>query len=210
MSIITIRGQLGSGAPDIGKIIASKLNCDYLDREILAAVAAHMDRSEDQVAVKEMPAGTFLGRIVEAINHTYPGGVAREGAFYPNWEFSIDDKSYLESLISIIKELAGSNSIIIRGRGSQFILKDIPGALHILTVAPLKIRIRRVMDAAGVNEETAKKEIQLFDSSRREFIKRYFNADLEDPSHYDLVINTEHIKYEAAASLVIYALPFKS
>jgi cytidylate kinase len=210
MSIITIRGQLGSGAPDIGKTIASKLGYDYLDREILAAVAAHMDRSEDQVAMKEMPAGTFMGRIIEAMNHAYPGGTARESAFYPNWVFSIEDKPYLESLVAIIKELAGNNSIVIRGRGSQFILKDFPGAMHVLTVAPLKTRTRQVMDTARVNEETAKKEIQLFDSSRREFIKRYFNADLEDPSNYDLVINTEHITCEAAASLVIYALPFKS
>ena len=61
----------------------------------------------------------------------------------------------------------------------------------------------------SVEEVNAKKEIERFDNSRREFIKHYFHADLEDSLHYDLVINTEHFSFEDAASIVINALPFK-
>jgi hypothetical protein len=32
MSLVTIRGQLGSGAPEIGKEVAHKLHFDYVDR----------------------------------------------------------------------------------------------------------------------------------------------------------------------------------
>ena len=52
-------------------------------------------------------------------------------------------------------------------------------------------------------------EIARFDNSRREFTKRYFQAELEDPAYYDLVINTEHLSFEAAASIAVHALPFK-
>jgi cytidylate kinase len=34
MSLITIRGPLGSGAPDIRRLVASRLHIDYVDREI--------------------------------------------------------------------------------------------------------------------------------------------------------------------------------
>jgi len=44
-----------------------------------------------------------------------------------------------------------------------------------------------------------------FDSSRHEFIKRYFKADLEDPLDYNLVINTKHLNFEGAASIIISA-----
>ena len=38
MPVVTIRGQLGSGAPEIGKLIAEKLQCDYVDREIISQI----------------------------------------------------------------------------------------------------------------------------------------------------------------------------
>ena len=36
MPVITIRGKLGSGAPEIGKLVAESLHIDYIDREIIA------------------------------------------------------------------------------------------------------------------------------------------------------------------------------
>ena len=90
----------------------------------------------------------------------------------------MDDTRYLEELTGVIKELAQSPSIVIRGRGSQFILKDHPGALHVLVVAPLEIRVQRVINSLKVDEEEARREIDRADGSRRAFAKRYFQADL--------------------------------
>ena len=39
MSVITISGNLGSGAIDIGRAVAKSLKFDYVDREILAEAA---------------------------------------------------------------------------------------------------------------------------------------------------------------------------
>ena len=79
-----------------------------------------------------------------------------------------------------------------------------------LFVSPLKLRVKRVMEEMKMDEESAKKEIVRFDSSRHQFIKKYFNAELEDAVHYDLVINTEHLSFEAAALIIINALQFKN
>ena len=49
MSLVTIRGQLGSGAPEIGRKVADKLHFDYVDREIIAEVAARLQREERDV-----------------------------------------------------------------------------------------------------------------------------------------------------------------
>jgi len=50
----------------------------------------------------------------------------------------------------------------------------------------------------------------VYGHSRREFIKRYFKAELENPAHYDLVINTQRLSFEAAASIVVHILSLKS
>ena len=176
MAIVTIRGTLGSGAPEIGNQIAERLHFDYVDREIIADVAQRIKWSEESTAAKEMPPGTLGGRIAEALGHTYPIGDGFGGAYLPTWEIPPDDARYLVGLESIIKELAKKEAIVIRGRGSQFILKDYHGALHVLIVAPLLLRVKRIMESSKVEESEARKMIQRFDSSWRVFTKRYFHA----------------------------------
>ena len=208
MPVVTIRGQLGSGAPEIGRLIAASIGADYVDREIIAEVATRVQRDSHEVLGKEEPPVSLLGRIMEALGHHGVPGMSEglPGAYLPTWEIPLGDARYVEGLTSVIKELARSPSIVIRGRGSQFILKDHSGAVHVLVVAPLAIRVERVMNNMKVDEESARGEIDRVDSSRRAFIKRYFQAELEDPVHHDLVINTGRLSFETAAQIVVGTL----
>jgi hypothetical protein len=76
MSVVTIRGHLGSGAPEIGKKVADRLHIDYIDREIIADVAQRLKWPKEGIAYKEMPPGTLLGRIAEALGHSHLGEAA--------------------------------------------------------------------------------------------------------------------------------------
>ena len=176
-------------------------------------MASNLKRRLRDVAKKEMPPTKLVDRIEEALSHSYPIGPGPEGTYVPvylpAWEIPLDDERYRQALESVIKKLAESQLIVIRGRGSQFILKDHPNTLHILTLGPLELRVKRVMAATAADEVRAKKEIDCFDKSRREFIRRYFYADLENPQHCDLVINTRSISYDDSASVILDALPSK-
>jgi hypothetical protein len=197
---------MGSLAPEIGKSIAQKLKMDYLDREIIAGVAERLRKSEDEIIDKEMPPGSLLGKIAEALEHSSVSGIGGPAVYLPVWEIPLDDNRYLEGLVSVINELASSGSIVIRGRGSQFILRDRPDAFHVLTVAPFTVRLERVMATLKLDEESARKEITHDDSSRREFTKRYFKAELEDPVNYDLVLNTGKLNVAAGISIIAHAI----
>ncbi len=210
MSVVTIRGPLGSGAPEVGRQIGDRLHADYVDREIIAEVAARLHRKEQEVIAKEMPPSSLLGRIAEALTHSYAFGDGMAGAYLPVWQIPLDDTRYLQALESVVRELARSQPLVILGRGSQFILKDYPGTLHILAVAPLKVRVERVMQDLKLDREAARLEIARFDNSVREFSKRYFKAEMEDPVYYDMVINTERFSFQAATSMVVNALSFKN
>ena len=210
MSVITILGQLGSGAPEVGKQIAGTLQTDYVDREIIAEVAARLHRQEQEVIAKETPPSGILGRIAEALGHGYAFGDALAGAYLPVAQIPLDDTRYLQALESVVKELARSQPLVILGRGSQFILKDYPGSFHVLVVAPLEVRLKRVMENLKLEQEAAKLEITGFDKSLREFFKRYFKAESDDPVYYDIVVNTGRYDFQAAASLAVSALSLKS
>ncbi len=210
MPVITIRGQLGCGTKDIGQLIAKKLNINYIDREVMAEVAERLQSPEESIARKEMPPSALLWRIEEAL-----GKVASAYSNYPIAnlmapKMPLDDREYVLGLEAVITDIAKGRSIVIRGRGSQFILKDFPGAFHVMVVAPLEERVKRVMETLKLDQGEAKKEIIHFDKGRQEFGKRYFHADIEDPVHYDLVVNVGHFSTEAAASIIIHALPLKN
>jgi len=207
MPVITIRGQYGSWSAEIGELIARKLNIDYVDREIIAGVAERLRQPSTSIAEKELPPSTLMGRISEAMAQTaYLGDGIYAGIYSPLWEIPLNDTNYLSGLEYVIKELAVSQSIVIRGRGSQFILKDFPGVFHVLVVAPVEVRVKRVMESLKLNEEDARNEIARFDDGSREFVKRYFKANIADPINYDMVINTNHLSIEDAASIIVDAV----
>jgi cytidylate kinase len=194
----------------VGKHVAEKLQADYVDREIIARVAAQLQREEQEVLRKEMLPSSLLARIVEALGHSDSFGEGFEGAYLRISEMPLDDARYLQALKSVVRELARSQRLVILGRGSQFILKDYPDVLHILIVAPLQLRVNRVMKSLNLDPQAAERDVVHSDNSIREFMKKYFRSEPKDPEHYDLVINTEHLSFQAAASIVVDALSLKN
>ncbi len=186
-----------------------KLRIDYVDREIIAKVALRLDRQEEDVTEKEMPPCSLLGRIAKALKHGYSPEIGVEGAHIHVWQIPLDDTRYLGTLESVIQELARSQSLVIHGRGSQFILKNCPQAFHVLVTAPIGVRLKRVMDSSSLDQDTAKREIAQSDNGVREFIKRYFKAEVWDGVHYDLVLNTEYFDFGTAESIITNAFFLK-
>ncbi len=209
MPVVTIRGKLGSGAPEVGRRVAEKLHIDYIDREIIAEVASRLNLHEQEVIAKEMPPTTLRERIEEALQRGYATGVGIQGAYLPISQIPLDDTRYLEALTKLITELSDGPSCVIYGRGSQFILRNHPHTINVSVVAPFKVRLKRVMDIMKLNEDKAKQEMARFDNSAREFHKRLFGAEMEDPTCYDLVVNTERFGYEMASSMILESLRLK-
>jgi cytidylate kinase len=110
MSLITIRGPLGSGSPDIGRLVASRLHIDYVDREIIAEVAARLNRQEQEVTEKEMPSSSLFGRIASALERGYNSEIGVEGAYMPAWQIPLDDTRYLETSRLLFRAEAVSSS----------------------------------------------------------------------------------------------------
>ena len=119
MSLVTIRGQLGSGAPEIGRLVAGKLHVDYVDREIIAEVAARLEREKQDVITKEMPPGTLLGRIAEALTSGYVGMPMVGVRIFRPELIPIGDTRYVEALESVVRELARPSLVIRDGAASS-------------------------------------------------------------------------------------------
>jgi cytidylate kinase len=97
--------------------------------------------------------------------------------------------SYLRHLTKVIGTFGRQGNVIIVGRGAQYILPP-EDTFRLRFIAPMEIKIRNVMRDYGSTKEDAEKYVIKTDSDRRAYLRKYFNADVTDPSHYDMVINT--------------------
>ena len=95
---------------------------------------------------------------------------------------------YLHYLKTVIYEEAGKDDCVIVGRGGSAILKGLPNALSVRIVAPLVIRLKRVMEQLGCNERRALQVIERSDHDRSGFQKYFFSIDWSDPREYSLSI----------------------
>ena len=66
MTIITINGQSGSGAPEIGMEVARQLQYAYVDRQVLGEAAKRLGTTEEALEEKEL-SGMTGSRILRAL-----------------------------------------------------------------------------------------------------------------------------------------------
>ena len=136
MPVITIHGKEASGVLEIGKMVAKELQIDYVDNRVIADVAERLHRHELDVG-KRNPRQERIRALIAVALSMSGGSLSQDYnsdngemfylpmEMYP-WEVPLDDKVYLQNLKLVIVELAKNGMIVIRGRGSQFILKDFP------------------------------------------------------------------------------------
>lgn len=109
-----------------------------------------------------------------------------------------------------ILRIAQSGNAVIVGRGGNFITRKIAMAVHIRLVGSLDTRIKSFAKIYGVTPSEAEKEVARRDRARRDYIQENFVEDIQNPAHYDLVINTDNFSDAASAHLIIAALEEKA
>ena len=185
--VLTLSRELGAGETGFATALAERLAMQVYDRELLEQEAVRLGVPETEIEkIDEHPAGIFQR--------------FRPGSIY---------QRYMEALGQIMHELSGPTSgrpgnAILVGRGGNRILRDNPRAFHLRVIAPLPIRMRRVMEYRWVRESVAKKVIAESDAQRRSFCESYFGADWASPLEYHLTVNSGRLG-PAAVGLASYA-----
>jgi cytidylate kinase len=205
MPVITLRGQTGSGASDIGHEVARLIKGDYVDRQVIAEVAELLRRPKEQVEDKERSSPDLFKRIMDPLRRVLARSGRIESAYSRTWEEPLDDHEYINALESVVRDLSTEENIVMVGRGTQFILRNNRAVLHVLIVAPLEERLNRVMKDLDAPREEALRYIEENDAGRRSFVQKFFQADMEDPQHYDLVLNTRYLDSHSVARLIVAA-----
>jgi len=92
-----------------------------------------------------------------------------------------------------IVKLAKSGNAIIVGRGANMVTAKVAGGVHVRLIGSLEKRANFLKKYLKLEEKEARKFIPEEDRRRSKYFKKYFFGNIEDPSLYDLVINTDRI-----------------
>lgn len=112
-------------------------------------------------------------------------------------------QAYRQALAQVMHEYAAFGNVIIIGRAGQVILKDRPGVVHIRFIAPMAVRQERVARQFNITPECARSRIEASDHSRQRYLKRFYQADWDEPLLYDLTINTARLEPAQSASMIV-------
>lgn len=183
MAVITVSRQFGAGGDLVGKIIAKKLGFLLVDREVI----------NEGLASLGLPPQSF----VFEKSSTKDAWLEKKRAFY------------LTALHEFLTDLAKKESIVLLGRGGQFLFRDFEDAFHILIQAPLAQRVQWVREIYGLDEKTALRLVQEKDQSRKRFTRVVFKHSWMDTEMFDLVINTGKLTPQRAAKIAVQAFLLK-
>jgi cytidylate kinase len=111
-------------------------------------------------------------------------------------------KIYIDYIETALINNFRADNIVYHGLVGHFFVKEISHVLKVRIIADLEYRINFVMARDKVGRDKAIDFLQRIDRSRREWGEHLYGLDLEDPIHYDVVINTEVMSSEVAANII--------
>jgi cytidylate kinase len=184
MAIITISPQMGSGGPEIGMALAQRLGYRYVDQELIADAVRRYGLAEEKASHLDESKPTLFER------------------------FDVETRHYITVLQTTLLEFAEQDNHVLMGRGGQWLLRGIPQVLRLRVIAPFEVRvkqwIKRTAEMTGdtPNQRAAVEFVRRDDTERAGRMRYLYEVDLDDPSLYDAVVNTEKLRYEAAVDMV--------
>jgi CMP/dCMP kinase len=210
MPVITIGRQFGAGGKTVGEMLARRLKVDVLDSQLIDKVAQRLQLPKEEVEAEDEQPGSLLHRLLMAL-----GSASGEPMIPPEttaWNPPNVDpvfdmrRAVLEITQHVILEAARAGNVVIVGRGGAYILHDFPDALHVFLRAAEAVRVKAVMARMNVGEEEARHRLKQADENWNAYIKQVYGHDRNLPGHYDLVLDTGRLGYEATVEAIVAAL----
>ena len=194
-TVITIARSLGAGGEELGQALADEFAMRYVDKEIIDRAAELAGVTAGAVSHAEGRKG-LLERILDNLAKS-GGGFGEVPVVAPIQA----EPGYEELIVDVIRETAEAGNAVIVAHGAAIPLAKTEGVLRVLVTASPETRTAR-LGAEAHGEMRAKKMVEDSDAARADFFKRFYKVTSEQPTHYDLVINTDRLSAADAAALV--------
>lgn len=193
--IITIGRQFGSNGREIGRLLASKLNIPFYDKELLNETAKNSGLSEAILStLDEKPSKSFLYSIVM---DPYSFGFNSNG-----YQTDLNQQAF-QATYDTINKISNDGPCVIVGRCADYALRKNKDMVSLFIHAPLEKRIETVAERFDLSPEKAKSQINKEDKARASYYNFYTSKKWGALESYDVFINSSLMSVEDNVDYII-------
>jgi cytidylate kinase len=184
MAILTISHQMGAGGPEVGMAVAQRLGYRYVDQELLQDAVRRYGLAEEKLSHLDESKPSLFER------------------------FDAETRHYITILQTTLLEFAEVDNVVLMGRGGQWLLRGIPHVVRIRLIAPFEHRVRQWVKRSTElaretpNQRAAADFLRRDDGEKRGRMRYLYEVDVDEPTLYDIVFNTEKLPYEAIVDMI--------
>jgi cytidylate kinase len=187
MAVVTISRHPGSLGDTVARALAEQLHYRLVERGELIKIAERIggpDVAWDRSPELRERSPSFWERLNE------------------------ERRRYASVLRRVTTDLAEEGDVVIVGLGAGQLLKGLGNVLRLQIIAPMEVRIERVMQRGfdevhgPLSRDRARDLIRSSDRDAGGYMRYLFNIDWMDPQHWDLVINTGRFSVAETVEIV--------
>ncbi|MDX1383705.1 MAG: cytidylate kinase-like family protein [Thermoanaerobaculia bacterium] len=197
--LITISRQYAAGGSEVARLVAEGLGWTLIDNELVDRVAERAGVSREEVAAREERAPSFIERLARLTALELPE------LFLPTAD-AIEEfgEGHLVKITrALVEELAAEGRCVVVGRASAAVLARSAETLHVRIVAPKGDREAAAVERLGIAPDEVRTVVEEKDANRARYHREYYDRDCEDPTHYDMVLNTARLGFDGAAAVIV-------
>jgi len=117
-----------------------------------------------------------------------------------------EETEIFQHMKPIIRSFAKRGRCIFVGHGAVMATQDLPNCTHIRLVASHMFRVKKIMEAYNLTATEAEQHIDQHQQQRKEFLYRFTESDISDPSLYHLVLNNGRLPIDSMAEMTLQHL----
>ncbi len=184
MAILTISHQMGAGGPEVGMAVAQRLGYRYVDQELLQDAVRRYGLAEEKLSHLDESKPSLFER------------------------FDSETRHYITILQTTLLEFAEVDDVVLMGRGGQWLLRGIPHVVRIRLIAPFEHRVRQWVKRSTElaretpNQRAAADFLRRDDGEKRGRMRYLYEVDVDEPTLYDIVFNTEKLPYDTIVDMI--------
>jgi hypothetical protein len=199
-SVVCISRALWAGGEDVGRLVSERLGFTYVDEEIISRAADRGGIHPEVVADAERRKSLMAGLLAAMAEGGATFGTA---PIPPVWN-EPSSEAVRMFIREAIQEVAAKGKAVIVAHAASHAVGPGSNALRVLITASPEKRAARLAETEGIERSAAAKEIRSSDAARADYLKRFYGVS-EQPTSYDLVINTDAIPLDRVADLIVQA-----
>ena len=198
MAVMTITREMATGGRKLGRLLARRLNYQYVDKSLFQKIAEDLNVSERTLESFERSREYHISNIfAKAFSTSYIKRIVGSD------KSVVEEEEYQKSLGKLILGTARENNVVIIGRAAYFFLKDMKNCYNIRLVAPKDWRQKYASENYKIRQDLAQKFIERRDKNLRWFRRSICGAGFDDSLLFHLTLNMSRISTEKGVELIM-------